>query len=192
MAKSNKKVIIRGYLIGVVVFVLVFIKNWQGGDLKAPSSPLARILSDPTALAVILGLGLFAVLVVVVLIWQTRRVSGTDYVQLFDDLAKAQGQNYRAEEPPADEEENAADSDLTDEEVEGVVVVPDVSVPEAERVCGAFAKHGLQFKVVQRYIDNGFHGRYNSNYGMGTRMQIAVHPADFEAARQLSIRLLGG
>lgn len=179
------------YLIAAIVFVVVSVNNWQRGGLRMPSFMLERILSDPTALAVILGLGLFAVLVVVVLVRHSRRVSDTDYVKLFDDLAKAQGQNCRADESSADEV-CAAESDSPCEEVEGVVVVPDVSVPEAERVCAAFAKHGLRFKVIQRHIDNEFHGHYNSNYGLGTRMQIAVHPADFAYARQLSAHLLGG
>ena len=159
---------------------------------------LERLLADPTAVAVVLGFGLFVVLVVVVLIRCSRRVSDTDYVRLFDELAKAQGemsdfdrQNRRVDTTSADGR-RAADSDVADDEVEEVVVVPDASVPEAERLCAAFAKHGLRFRVTQRYIDNGFHGRYNSNYGMGTRMQISVHPADFASAQQLSVRLLGG
>ena len=62
-----------------------------------------------------------------------------------------------------------------------VLLAPDVFVYEAKELADKFSSVGIRFEVHPSTIDNTFHLFGNS--GMGTRMNIYVHPEDCDAAQ---------
>ena len=90
----------------------------------------------------------------------------TDFVKEFERMDE-----MRADEPRM---ATVAPQDL-------VLLAPDVFVYEAKELADRFSSVGIRFDVRPSTIDNTFHLFGNS--GMGTRMNIYVHPEDSDAAQ---------
>ena len=113
--------------------------------------------------AIVVGVGI-TLFILMLLNRRDRQV--TDFVKEFERM-----EGLRADEP---RRTTVAPQDL-------VLLVPDVFVYEAKELADRFSSVGIRFEVRPSTIDNTFHLFGNS--GMGTRMNIYVHPEDSDAAQ---------
>ena len=113
--------------------------------------------------AIVVGVGI-TLFILMLLNRRDRQV--TDFVKEFERM-----EGLRADEP---RRATVAPQDL-------VLLVPDVFVYEAKELADRFSSVGIRFDVRPSTIDNTFHLFGNS--GMGTRMNIYVHPEDSDAAQ---------
>ena len=113
--------------------------------------------------AIVVGVGI-TLFILMLLNRRDRQV--TDFVKEFERM-----EGLRADEP---RRTTVAPQDL-------VLLVPDVFVYEAKELADRFSSVGIRFDVRSSTIDNTFHLFGNS--GMGTRMNIYVHPEDSDAAQ---------
>jgi len=113
--------------------------------------------------AIVVGVGI-TLFILMLLNRRDRQV--TDFVKEFERM-----EGLRADEP---RRTTVAPQDL-------VLLVPDVFVYEAKELADRFSSVGIRFDVRPSTIDNTFHLFGNS--GMGTRMNIYVHPEDSDAAQ---------
>ena len=113
--------------------------------------------------AIVVGVGI-TLFILMLLNRRDRQV--TDFVKEFERM-----EGLRADEP---RRTTVAPQDL-------VLIVPDVFVYEAKELADRFSSVGIRFDVRPSTIDNTFHLFGNS--GMGTRMNIYVHPEDSDAAQ---------
>ena len=113
--------------------------------------------------AIVMGVGI-TLFILMLLNRRDRQV--TDFVKEFERM-----EGLRADEP---RRATVAPQDL-------VLLAPDVFVYEAKELADRFSSVGIRFEVRPSTIDNTFHLFGNS--GMGTRMNIYVHPEDSDAAQ---------
>ena len=113
--------------------------------------------------AIVVGVGI-TLFILMLLNRRDRQV--TDFVKEFERM-----EELRADEP---RRATVAPQDL-------VLLAPDVFVYEAKELADKFSAAGIRFEVHPSTIDNTFHLFGNS--GMGTRMNIYVHPEDCDAAQ---------
>ena len=113
--------------------------------------------------AIVVGVGI-TLFILMLLNRRDRQV--TDFVKEFERM-----EELRADEP---RRATVAPQDL-------VLLAPDVFVYEAKELAERFSSVGIRFDVRPSTIDNSFHLFGNS--GMGTRMNIYVHPEDSDAAQ---------
>jgi hypothetical protein len=113
--------------------------------------------------AIVVGVGI-TLFILMLLNRRDRQV--TDFVKEFERM-----EGLRADEP---RRATVAPQDL-------VLLAPDVFVYEAKELADRFSSVGIRFEVRPSTIDNTFHLFGNS--GMGTRMNIYVHPEDSDAAQ---------
>ena len=113
--------------------------------------------------AIVVGVGI-TLFILMLLNRRDRQV--TDFVKEFERM-----EELRADEP---RRATVAPQDL-------VLLAPDVFVYEAKELADKFSAAGIRFEVHPSTIDNTFHLFGNS--GMGTRMNIYVHPEDSGAAQ---------
>ena len=113
--------------------------------------------------AIVVGVGI-TLFILMLLNRRDRQV--TDFVKEFERM-----EGLRADEP---RRTTVAPQDL-------VLLVPDVFVYEAKELADRFSSVGIRFDFRPSTIDNTFHLFGNS--GMGTRMNIYVHPEDSDAAQ---------
>ena len=113
--------------------------------------------------AIVVGVGI-TLFILMLLNRRDRQV--TDFVKEFERM-----EGLRADEP---RRATVAPQDL-------VLLAPDVFVYEAKELADRFSSVGIRFEVHPSTIDNSFHLFGNS--GMGTRMNIYVHPEDCDAAQ---------
>ena len=113
--------------------------------------------------AIVVGVGI-TLFILMLLNRRDRQV--TDFVKEFERM-----EGLRADEP---RRTTVAPQDL-------VLLAPDVFVYEAKELAERFSSVGIRFDVRPSTIDNTFHLFGNS--GMGTRMNIYVHPEDSDAAQ---------
>ena len=113
--------------------------------------------------AIVVGVGI-TLFILMLLNRRDRQV--TDFVKEFERM-----EGLRADEP---RRATVAPQDL-------VLLAPDVFVYEAKELADRFSSVGIRFDVRPSTIDNTFHLFGNS--GMGTRMNIYVHPEDSDAAQ---------
>ena len=118
---------------------------------------------DPYVAAIVVGVGI-TFFILMVLKRRDRQV--TDFVKEFERMEKMR--------PEAPRRATVAPQDL-------VLLAPDVFVYEAKELADKFSAAGIRFEVHPSTIDNTFHLFGNS--GMGTRMNIYVHPEDCDAAQ---------
>ena len=115
--------------------------------------------------AIVVGVGI-TLFILMLLNRRDRQV--TDFVKEFERM-----EGLRADEP---RRATVAPQDL-------VLLAPDVFVYEAKELADKFSAAGIRFEVRPSTIDNAFHLFGNS--GMGTRMNLYVHPEDCAAAQIL-------
>ena len=113
--------------------------------------------------AIVVGVGI-TLFILMLLKRRDRQV--TDFVKEFERM-----EEMRADEPRV---ATVAPQDL-------VLLAPDVFVYEAKELAERFLSVGIRFEVHPSTVDNSFHLFGNS--GMGTRMNIYVHPEDCNAAQ---------
>ena len=113
--------------------------------------------------AIVVGVGI-TLFILMLLNRRDRQV--TDFVKEFERLAEMR--------PEAPRRATVAPQDL-------VLLAPDVFVYEAKELADKFSAAEIRFEVHPSTIDNSFHLFGNS--GMGTRMNIYVHPEDSDAAQ---------
>ena len=113
--------------------------------------------------AIVVGVG---ITLIILMLLNRRDRQVTDFVKEFERM-----EGLRADEP---RRATVAPQDL-------VLLAPDVFVYEAKELADRFSSVGIRFDVRPSTIDNTFHLFGNS--GMGTRMNIYVHPEDSDAAQ---------
>jgi len=113
--------------------------------------------------AIVVGVG---ITLIILMLLNRRDRQVTDFVKEFERLAEMR--------PEAPRRATVAPQDL-------VLLAPDVFVYEAKELADKFSAAEIRFEVHPSTIDNSFHLFGNS--GMGTRMNIYVHPEDSDAAQ---------
>ena len=113
--------------------------------------------------AIAVGVG---ITLIILMLLNRRDRQVTDFVKEFERM-----EGLRADEP---RRTTVAPQDL-------VLLAPDVFVYEAKELADKFSAAEIRFEVHPSTIDNSFHLFGNS--GMGTRMNIYVHPEDCDAAQ---------
>ena len=113
--------------------------------------------------AIAVGVG---ITLIILMLLNRRDRQVTDFVKEFERM-----EGLRADEP---RRATVAPQDL-------VLLAPDVFVYEAKELADKFSAAEIRFEVHPSTIDNSFHLFGNS--GMGTRMNIYVHPEDSDAAQ---------
>ena len=176
-----------GVLLVLSSFILMaFMRRFERWMADGVLSDVLREMALQ-AFVYVVGGGLLVVTAVFLVSRSKRKTDTHDYVSVLERMGREKMVFPRETGAAAENDGSAADipREILDNALEGsspesVLLVSDVTVPEAERLCTLLVEKGLRVDVQVRSLGNSLH--LFGNGGMETRMDVYIHKDDYDAA----------